>query len=158
MGFVLLILFLCSLSVFSGVCVIDSVFVFTASFQWCLCYWFCTCVHFQFSVGFVLLILYVFTFSNTGTESITQTPLKTGSEHRNRIKITDETVIKWDFLNFVLSSNPLTLSYNGEPFISFSDSLQLLHETAMMFNFSIFLCGNLYKKNLTLGIRIDHKV
>ena len=42
MVFVLLILYLCSLPVFSGVCVIDSV-----------------CVHFQFSVGFVLLILYL---------------------------------------------------------------------------------------------------
>jgi hypothetical protein len=58
-GFVLLILYLCSLSVFSGVCVIDSVPVFTSSFQWGLCYWFCICVHFQFSVVFVLLILYL---------------------------------------------------------------------------------------------------
>ena len=90
---------------------------------------------------------------NTGTESITQTPLKTGSEHRNRIKITDETVIQWDFLNFVLSSNPLTLSYKGEPFISFSESLQLLHKTAMMFNFSIFLCGNCFDD---VGRIIDH--
>jgi hypothetical protein len=57
--FVLLILYLCSLPVFSGVCVIDSVSVFTSSFQWGLCYWFCICVHFQFSVGFVLLILYL---------------------------------------------------------------------------------------------------
>jgi hypothetical protein len=48
---VLLILYLCSLPVFSGVCVIDSVSVFTSSFQWCLCYWFCICVHFQFSGG-----------------------------------------------------------------------------------------------------------
>jgi hypothetical protein len=58
-GFVLLILYLCLLPVFSGVCVIDSVSVFTSSFQWGLCYWFCTCVHFQFSLGFVLLILYL---------------------------------------------------------------------------------------------------
>jgi hypothetical protein len=42
-GFVLLILYLCSLPVFSGVCVIDSVSVFTSSFQG----------------GFVLLILYL---------------------------------------------------------------------------------------------------
>jgi hypothetical protein len=106
--FVLLILYLCSLPVFSGVCVIDSVSVFTASFQWCLCYWFCTCVHCQFSVGFVLLILYlcslpvfsgvcvidsvsVFASVNTDTESITQTPLKTGSEHRYRINNTNPT-------------------------------------------------------------------
>ena len=50
---------MCSLPVFSGVCVIDSVSVFTSSFQWGLCYWFCICVHFQFSVVFVLLILYL---------------------------------------------------------------------------------------------------
>ena len=37
-GFVLLILYLCSLPVFSGVCVIDSVPVFASSFQWGLCY------------------------------------------------------------------------------------------------------------------------
>jgi hypothetical protein len=40
--FVLLILYLCSLPVFSGVCVIDSV-----------------SVHCRFSLGFVLLILYL---------------------------------------------------------------------------------------------------
>ena len=57
-GFVLLILDLCSLPVFSGVCVIDSVSVFTSSFQWGLCYWFCICVHCQFSVGFVSFILF----------------------------------------------------------------------------------------------------
>jgi hypothetical protein len=56
-------------------------------------------------------------------------------------------------LNFVLSSNPLTLSYKGEPFISFSESLQLLHKTAMMFNFSIFLCGNCFD---AVGRIIDH--
>ena len=57
-GFVLLILYLCSLPVFSGVCVIDSVSVLTSSFQWRLCYWFCICVHCQFTVGFVLYILF----------------------------------------------------------------------------------------------------
>jgi hypothetical protein len=49
---------MCSLPVFSGVCVIDSVSVFTSSFQWGLCYWFCICVHCQFTVGFVLYILF----------------------------------------------------------------------------------------------------
>ena len=47
MGFVLLILYLCSLPVFSGVCVIDSVPVFTASSV----------------LVFVLLILYLCSLS-----------------------------------------------------------------------------------------------
>ena len=65
MGFVLLILYLCSLPVFSGVCVIDSVSVFTASFQWGLCHSFCsmTCLHVLFRVvmsAMLFVFIYVY--------------------------------------------------------------------------------------------------
>ena len=65
-GFVLLILYLCSLPVFSGVCVIDSVSVFTASLQWGLCYTFCsiTCLYIYCSMLWCQLwYLYVFTYT-----------------------------------------------------------------------------------------------